>query len=79
MWNTKGTWHDAGVIAMDDVIDAVLGQQLVQERGRQVIGHPCVSTSEPGLSRPFQGCLIMCQYHYAPMTYLLVFISSDGA
>ena len=35
------TRQDAGVIAVDDVVDLVLRQQLLQELGRQVVGHIC--------------------------------------
>ena len=35
------TRQDAGVVAVDDIINAVLRQQLVQELGRQVVRHIC--------------------------------------
>lgn len=38
-----GTWHDAWIIPMDDVIDTVLCQELVQEIGRQVVWDPCIT------------------------------------
>ena len=35
------TGQDAGVVAVDDVVDLVLRQQLFQELRRQVIRHVC--------------------------------------
>ena len=35
--------QQAGVVAMDDVVNAMLGEQFLDELRGQVIGHACVS------------------------------------
>mmetsp|Transcript_4684 Transcript_4684/g.13455 ORF Transcript_4684/g.13455 Transcript_4684/m.13455 type:complete len:441 (+) Transcript_4684:382-1704(+) len=40
-------WQDAGIIAMDHVVNMVLVEQLVQEGWCKIIGHPCEHLVDP--------------------------------